>query len=53
MVTKSESYEIVDRSLAPAENVLLTFNRNGIVDDVSRRLAFFKTISWPLLSNHN
>ena len=50
MVTKSESYEIVDRSQAPAENVLLTFNQNGIVDDSNRRLPFFTTISKELIA---
>ena len=50
MVNKSESYEIIDRSLAPAENVLLTLNRNGIVDDSSRRLPFFTSISKELIA---
>lgn len=47
---KEESYEVIDRSLAPAENVLITLDSNGIVDSSSRRLPFFTTITKELIA---
>lgn len=47
---KFESVEIMGRDAAPAEDVLMTLNRNGLVDDSNRKLPFFTTISKELIA---